>query len=72
MPDGSPSYADPRYVLKRTLMKAADQGFSFYSHPEVEFYLFKERPGPGSVPEPIDQYGYFDNCLLYTSDAADE
>ena len=24
MPDGSPSYADPRYVLKRTLAKAAD------------------------------------------------
>ena len=62
MPDGSPSYADPRYVLKRTLTKAADQGFSFYTHPEVEFYLFKERPSPGSVPEPIDQYGYFDNA----------
>ena len=62
MPDGSPSYADPRYVLKRTLTKAADQGFSFYTHPEVEFYLFKERPSPGTVPEPIDQYGYFDNA----------
>lgn len=62
MPDGSPSYADPRYVLKRTLTKAADQGFSFYTHPEVEFYLFKERPSPGSSPEPIDQYGYFDNA----------
>ncbi len=67
MPDGSPSYADPRYVLKRTLTKAADQGFSFYTHPEVEFYLFKERPfkerpSPGSVPEPIDQYGYLDNA----------
>ena len=24
MPDGSPSYADPRYVLKRALKKAAD------------------------------------------------
>jgi len=33
MPDGSPSYADPRYVLKRTLMNAADQVFSFYTHP---------------------------------------
>ena len=40
MPDGSPSYADPRYVLPRKLTKAADQGFSFYTHPEVEFYLF--------------------------------
>ena len=35
MPDGSPSYADPRYVLKRALKKAADLGFTFYTHPEV-------------------------------------
>jgi glutamine synthetase len=35
MPDGSPSYADPRYVLKRTLAKAGDLGFTFYTHPEV-------------------------------------
>ena len=26
MPDGSPSHADPRWVLKRTLAKAADMG----------------------------------------------
>jgi glutamine synthetase len=32
MPDGSPSYADPRYVLKRALKKAADLGFTFYTH----------------------------------------
>lgn len=62
MPDGSPSYADPRYVLKRTLIKAADQGFSFYTHPEVEFYLLKNGPGQGSAPEPVDRYGYFDNA----------
>src|SRR4026209_1021756 len=34
MPDGSPSYADPRYVLKRSLSRAADMGFTFYTHPE--------------------------------------
>ena len=45
MPDGSPSYADPRHVLKRTLSNAADQGFTFYTHPEIEFYLFKDAPG---------------------------
>jgi glutamine synthetase len=61
-PDGSPSYADPRYVLKRTLMKAADQGFSFYTHPEVEFYVLKNGPEQGSAPEPVDRYGYFDNA----------
>ena len=47
MPDGSQSYADPRFVLKRTLTKAADHGFTFYTHPEIEFYLFKDRPDDG-------------------------
>lgn len=60
MPDGSPSYADPRYVLKRALSRAADMGFTFYTHPEVEFYLLKGHPSEGP-PEPIDNYGYFDN-----------
>ena len=40
-------YADPRYVLKRALAKAADLGFTFYTHPEIEFFLLKERPEPG-------------------------
>src|ERR671916_2307424 len=31
MPDGSASYADPRNVLKRTLAKAGEQGFTFYT-----------------------------------------
>jgi glutamine synthetase len=62
MPDGSPSYADPRHVLKRTLSAAAEKGFTFYTHPEVEFYLFKdgERDQYGA-PIPIDQSGYFDH-----------
>jgi glutamine synthetase len=60
MPDGTPSYADPRYVLKRALSRAADMGFTFYTHPEVEFYLLKNHPSEGP-PEPIDNYGYFDN-----------
>jgi glutamine synthetase len=61
MPDGSPSYADPRYVLKRTLGKAADQGFTFYTHPEIEFYLFKNTPANGQDPIPVDRSGYFDH-----------
>ncbi len=61
MPDGSPSYADPRYVLKRTLQKAADKGFTFYTHPEIEFYLFQGRPGVGEDPIPVDRSGYFDH-----------
>jgi glutamine synthetase len=61
MPDGSPSYADPRYVLKRTLSKAAENGFTFYTHPEIEFYLFKDTPTPGADPAPVDRSGYFDH-----------
>ncbi len=61
MPDGSPSFADSRYVLKRTLAKAADLGFSFYTHPEIEFFLFESRPEAGQDPVPIDAGGYFDN-----------
>jgi glutamine synthetase len=61
MPDGSPSYADPRHVLKRTLSKAADKGFTFYTHPEIEFYLFKNLPEDGSPPVPADRSGFFDH-----------
>ena len=61
MPDGSPSFADPRNVLKRALAKASDMGFTFYTHPEIEFFLFKEAPEPGQVPVPVDTFGYFDH-----------
>ncbi|NEA33520.1 glutamine synthetase family protein [Streptomyces sp. SID13031] len=62
MPDGSASFADPRHVLKRTLSKAADLGFTFYTHPEIEFYLFKSLTGaPGTYPVPVDSSGYFDH-----------
>jgi glutamine synthetase len=61
MPDGSPSYADPRYVLKRTLAKAADLGFTFYTHPEIEFFLFKQPKDLDTEPVPVDSSGYFDH-----------
>src|SRR5689334_622082 len=61
MPDGSPSPADPRHVLKRALSRAADLGFTFYTHPEIEFFLLKEKPDPGNQPAPIDSGGYFDH-----------
>jgi len=61
MPDGSPSYADPRFVLKRILATAADKGFTFYTHPEIEFYLFKDSPEAGADPVPVDRSGYFDH-----------
>lgn len=61
MPDGNPSYADPRHVLKRALGKAKDAGFTFYTHPEIEFYLFKGKPPAGERPVPVDDSGYFDH-----------
>jgi glutamine synthetase len=60
-PDGQPAIADPRNVLKRTLAKAADAGFTFYTHPEVEFYLLKSSKFGVEGPEPVDGAGYFDN-----------
>jgi glutamine synthetase len=61
MPDGSPSYADPRHVLRRVMQKGAELGFTFYVHPEVEFFLLQERPSTElMLPAPIDAGGYFD------------
>ncbi len=61
MPDGSPSFADPRHVLKRSLGKAAEAGFTFYTHPEIEFYVFRGKPDVGGRPVPVDDSGYFDH-----------
>ncbi|HEU5241546.1 MAG TPA: type I glutamate--ammonia ligase [Ornithinibacter sp.] len=61
LPDGAPSMADPRHVLQRALTRASDQGFTFYTHPEIEFFLFKDGWLPGQRPEPVDQAGYFDH-----------
>jgi len=61
LPDGSPSYADPRWVLKRNLSRASEMGFTCYTHPEIEFFLLRDRPEVGSVPVPIDDGGYYDH-----------
>jgi len=55
-PDGQPFWGDPRYVLRRNLEKAAERGFTFYVHPEMEFYVFRSADDP----QPIDAGGYFD------------
>jgi glutamine synthetase len=55
-PYGEPFAADPRQVLRRNLAKAGDMGYSFYVHPEMEFFLFA---GPND-PTPLDSGGYFD------------
>jgi glutamine synthetase len=61
MPDGTPAAVDPRQVLRRSLRKAAASGFTFYTHPEIEFFLLKGEPAVGEkAPEPVDRGGYFD------------
>jgi glutamine synthetase len=60
-PDGEPSLADSRNVLKRALAKASDKGFTFYTHPEVEFYLFEKLASPDAPLVPVDRGGYFDH-----------
>jgi glutamine synthetase len=55
-PDARPFWGDSRYVLRRNLERAAERGFSFYVHPEMEFFLFRSP----SDPSPIDWGGYFD------------
>lgn len=67
MPDGSPSWADPRHVLRRQLNKANEMGFSCYVHPEIEFFLLRDIPADGTVPIPADSGGYFDQSVNDTA-----
>jgi glutamine synthetase len=55
-PDGSPYAGDPRFVLKRMLAKAAEQGYTYYLGPELEYFYFKNSGGT----EILDDGGYFD------------
>lgn len=55
-PDQEPFDCDPRYVLRRTLTKAAKLGYTMNVGPELEYFYFKNH----NTPEPIDYAGYFD------------
>ncbi len=59
-PDGTPYQGDPRSVLRRTLKKAEDQGYTFYCGPEIEYFYFRSPESP----EPLDQGGYFDYATI--------
>jgi glutamine synthetase len=64
--DGSPFEGDPRQVLKRSLDRAHDRGFSFMVAPEMEFFYFADGD-PSHKPQVLDTGGYFD---LTTADVA--
>jgi len=55
-PDGSYYEADPRYVLRRNLERAAEMGFSFFIGPELEYYYLRGEANP----EVLDRATYFD------------
>ncbi|MFI5053326.1 MAG: glutamine synthetase family protein [Acidimicrobiia bacterium] len=55
-----PFEGDPRQVLKRNLERAREKGFTFYTAPEMEFFIF-ESP---NAPTPIDTAGFFDISQL--------
>jgi glutamine synthetase len=55
-PNGKPHLGDTRYVLKRTLQKMKEDGFSsFKVGPEMEFFYFKDF----KKPELLDKGDYF-------------
>ncbi len=61
LPDGPPSLSDARYVLRRALDKAGEMGFTFYIHPEIEFFLLQLDSVRTGHPVPVDDGGYFDH-----------
>lgn len=54
--DGAPFEGDPRFVLKKTLERAARQGYAYLVAPELEYFVFRSP----QAPEPVDRGGYFD------------
>jgi len=68
MPDGTPFYGDPRYILKKTLEEAKQIGYIYNTGPELEFFLFKKENGmlktsANQVIEPHDKGQYFDMVM---------
>ncbi len=58
-PDGDPFAGDTRYVLRRSLEKAAAKGYTFYVGPELEFFIFKDDKST----ETLDHGSYFDASI---------
>lgn len=56
-PDGDPFEGDPRSVLRRTMQRASELGYTFYVAPEVEYFYFADS---GPEPRVLDHGGYFD------------
>jgi glutamine synthetase len=57
--DGTPFDGDPRHVLRRTLERAREKGFSFYAAPELEYFYFA-GDDPAQPLKPLDHGSYFE------------
>lgn len=64
-PDRTPYKGDSRYILKKTLAKIKNKGFTFFIGPELEFFIFKDEKST----QTLDEGGYFD---ITTLDAGNE
>ncbi|HEX2938426.1 MAG TPA: type I glutamate--ammonia ligase, partial [Ruminiclostridium sp.] len=60
LPDGTPFSGDPRYILKKTLEKAAQDGYTFDVGPECEFFLFHTDDHGLPTTQTHDTASYFD------------
>ncbi|QPA32627.1 glutamine synthetase family protein [Thermaerobacillus caldiproteolyticus] len=59
-PDGTLFEGDPRNVLKKTVERAAEKGFTISVGPELEFFLFKADENGNPTTELQDNGGYFE------------
>jgi glutamine synthetase len=57
--DGSPFQGCPRHVLRRTLERAHQNGFTFYAAPEMEYFYFADAD-PSHGPQGLDHGSYFE------------
>src|SRR5438874_41697 len=60
LPNGDPFAGDPRGVLKRTIKRASDLGFTMNAGMEAEFFLFRPAIGGGASTDTHDVGSYFD------------
>lgn len=62
--DGTFLAESPRQILKQTLKQTSEKGYTFYVHPECEFFLF--HTDENGIPTTVthDQAGYMDIAPL--------
>ncbi|HZG73267.1 MAG TPA: type I glutamate--ammonia ligase [Chondromyces sp.] len=59
-PDGTLFEGDTRNVLKKTIKRAGDKGYTISVGPELEFFLFKTDENGYATQEISDRGGYFE------------